>query len=115
VSLISRTDLKKNRDYPLASKNANKQLLVAAAIGTRPSDRERAAALCVDELRHPGKVLLVGSSKAGFAARLVVPAGGVEPTDATPAAAARREAREEAGVEGVAPLIITDALSGADG
>jgi len=49
---------------------------------------------------HPGEILLVGSSKAGIETRCVLPAGGIDPEDISAAEAARREAREEAGVEG---------------
>ncbi|KAI0260558.1 IMP dehydrogenase [Gloeopeniophorella convolvens] len=42
VSLLARSDLLKNQTYPLASKRPeSKQLYSAAAIGTRPADRER--------------------------------------------------------------------------
>lgn len=46
VSLLSRSDLTKNLHYPLASKLPHsKQLIAAAAIGTRPDDKERLAML----------------------------------------------------------------------
>ncbi|KAI0321228.1 IMP dehydrogenase [Amylostereum chailletii] len=46
VSLLARSDLLKNQTYPLASKlPESKQLYSAAAIGTRPSDRDRLALL----------------------------------------------------------------------
>ncbi|EXJ66515.1 inosine-5'-monophosphate dehydrogenase [Cladophialophora psammophila CBS 110553] len=42
VSLLSRSDLLKNLNYPLASKlPLSKQLIAAAAIGTRPEDKIR--------------------------------------------------------------------------
>ncbi|CAI4870746.1 AHL_G0006600.mRNA.1.CDS.1 [Saccharomyces cerevisiae] len=40
--MLSRTDLMKNQNYPLASKSANtKQLLCGASIGTTDADKER--------------------------------------------------------------------------
>jgi IMP dehydrogenase len=45
VALLSRRDLLTNKDFPYASKSAGKQLLVGAAVSTRPQDRERVEAL----------------------------------------------------------------------
>jgi IMP dehydrogenase len=46
TSLLARSDLLKNQTYPLASKlPESKQLYAAAAIGTRPADRDRLALL----------------------------------------------------------------------
>merc|ERR1719382_1527315 len=47
VALVARTDLRKQADFPLATKDQNGSLRVAAAIGTRLADRDRVRALVV--------------------------------------------------------------------
>ncbi len=45
TALVSRTDIMKNREFPDASKSIDKQLMVGAALSTRPEDRDRLDAL----------------------------------------------------------------------
>ena len=60
VSLMSRSDLLKNEDFPFASKNKEKQLLVGAAVSTRDEDRER-----LKELADAGVDVIVIDASQG--------------------------------------------------
>ncbi|MCC5815083.1 MAG: IMP dehydrogenase [Leptospira sp.] len=60
VSLVSRSDIKKNRDFPFASKDESKRLRVGAAVSTLPESRDR-----VDELVKVGVDVIVIDSAQG--------------------------------------------------
>ena len=63
TALLSRKDLLKNKDYPYASKSNGKQLIVGAAVSTRPEDRDR-----VESLVAAGADIILIDSAQGYSA-----------------------------------------------
>ena len=61
VALVSRNDLVKNKEFPEASKDPGKQLLVGAAVSTREEDRER-----IDRVAAAGANVLVVDAAQGY-------------------------------------------------
>ncbi len=61
VSLMSRTDLIKNREFPASSKDSSKRLLVGASVSTHIRDRER-----IEAVIEKGADILVIDSAQGY-------------------------------------------------
>ncbi len=61
VSLICRTDLKKNQNFPLSSKDCQNRFQVGASISTHPQDRER-----IEAVVEKGVDLLVIDAAQGY-------------------------------------------------
>ena len=59
LALMSRSDLLKNREFPLATKDKDKHLVAAAAVSTRESDKERIAALAKEGVN----IIVIDSSQ----------------------------------------------------
>lgn len=60
TALVCRSDLKKHREYPNASKDSQKRLMVGAAVSTKPTGRDR-----VDALSEVGVDMIVIDSAQG--------------------------------------------------
>lgn len=61
VALVARNDLVKNKEFPEASKDSRKQLLVGAAVSTREEERER-----IDSVVAAGADVLVIDAAQGY-------------------------------------------------
>merc|ERR1719265_409561 len=59
VALVTASDIRKEGEYPLATKDANGCLMVGASVGTRPQDRDRVRSL----VAAGGDAIVVDSSQ----------------------------------------------------